>query len=69
MASAMRTFRFTDNDIQRLDRVAKKYIEISEKEGIRGITKNTVLRSLILLGESSPTKEVIEKIKQLKIYG
>ena len=65
----MRTFRFTDNDIQRLDRVAKKYIEISEKEGIRGITKNTVLRSLILLGESSPTKEVIEKIKQLKIYG
>lgn len=65
----MKTFRLTDNDLGRLEKVAKKYIDLSEKEGIRGITTNTVLRSLILLGETVNNKEMLKTIKDLKVFG
>ena len=69
MSTLMRSFRFTEHDVERLEKIANKYIKMSEKEGIKGVTKNMILRVLILLGESIKEEEVIQKIKDLKLYG
>lgn len=65
----MKTFRFTDNDAERLEEITKKVLNATKKEGVTQITKTTILRSLILMGNDSHVDDVIEKVKKLKLYG
>ncbi|OGT47008.1 MAG: hypothetical protein A3E82_01950 [Gammaproteobacteria bacterium RIFCSPHIGHO2_12_FULL_38_11] len=66
----MRTYRFNENDLDRLDALIEKITKAAEKEGMRTrITKVTILRALFLKGEKTPVKELLELIKEVKIYG
>ena len=68
--SAMRTFRLTENDIERLEDLVAKITKAAEKEGmVCSVTRTNVLRSLIALGTNISVKEVLEQIKKMKIYG
>ncbi len=66
----MRTYRFNDNDLERLDALIEKINKAADKEGMKTkITKVTILRALLLQGEKTSVKELLELIKQVKIYG
>lgn len=66
----MRTYRFNDNDLERLDALIEKISKAADKEGMKAkITKITILRALLLQGEKTPVRELLELIKQVKIYG
>ena len=68
--ASMRTYRFNENDLDRLDALIEKITKAAEKEGMRTrITKVTILRALFLKGEKTPVKELLELIKEVKIYG
>ncbi|OGT34038.1 MAG: hypothetical protein A3C44_04360 [Gammaproteobacteria bacterium RIFCSPHIGHO2_02_FULL_39_13] len=66
----MRTYRFNDNDLERLDALIWKISKAADKDGMKTkITKVTILRALLLQGEKTSVKELLELIKQVKIYG
>ena len=66
----MRTYRFNDNDLARLDALIEKITKAAEKEGMKTrITKVTILRALLLKGEKTSVKELLDLIKEVKIYG
>lgn len=66
----MRTYRFNDNDLERLDALIEKISKAADKEGMKAkIAKITILRALLLQGEKTSVKELLELIKQVKIYG
>lgn len=66
----MRTYRFNENDLERLDALIEKVNKAADKEGMKNkITKVTILRALLLQGENTSVKELLELIKRVKIYG
>ena len=66
---SMRTYRFNDNDLARLDALIEKITKAAEKEGMKTrITKVTILRALLLKGEKTSVKERLDLIKEVKIY-
>lgn len=68
--ASMRTYRFNETDLDRLDALIEKITQAADKEGMKTrITKVTILRALLLQGEKTSVKELLELIKQVKIYG
>lgn len=66
----MRTYRFNENDLDRLDALIEKITKAADKDGMKTkITKVTILRALLLKGEKTPVKELLDLIKEVKIYG
>lgn len=66
----MRTYRFNETDLDRLDALIEKITKAADKEKMKTrITKVTILRALLLQGEKTSVKELLELIKQVKIYG
>lgn len=70
MTMTMRTFRLSDRDIAMLEEATDKIAKAAKKEGVTfEITKSIVLRTWMSLGGEIQTKEMLEHVKKMKIYG
>jgi len=61
-------FRFSDNDIRRLDLIVEQLGEKMEPQQIRKPNRTLVLRAIIMLASERDDGELIEFIKDALVY-
>ena len=61
-------YRLTTEDAVRLEELAEKVNAQAKKQGMRIITSAVMLRALILNGQKTKMDDLIEAIKQAKIF-
>lgn len=61
-------FRFSDNDIRRLDLIVEQLGEKMEPQQIKKPNRTLVLRAIIMLASEKDDSELIEFIKDALVY-
>tara|TARA_Y100000758_G_C15845945_1_gene347411 strand:- start:428 stop:643 length:216 start_codon:yes stop_codon:yes gene_type:complete len=61
-------FRFSDNDIRRLDLIVEQLGEKLEPQQIKKPNRTLVLRAIIMLASEKDDSELIEFIKDALVY-
>lgn len=66
--SDWKMYRLTSEDANRVDEITARVNEQAVKQNMRSVSPAVVLRALILTGQKTETDQLIEAVKQAKIY-
>ena len=62
-------FRFSENDVKRLDSLVEKLNEEARSQEIRSLNRTVLIRALIMMSVEKPKiKKLVEYVKLANVY-